>query len=97
MANIQTAALFGFLGAVAAEILALYKLRQIVPTQYPHYLKSFFHYWVPTILMSLMGGVIAVAYALDGTQFGTVLAMNIGASAPLVIGTWTKDIPKISE
>jgi hypothetical protein len=34
------------------------------------------HYWVPTILMSLMGGVIAVAYALDGTQFGTVLAME---------------------
>jgi hypothetical protein len=46
MANIQTAALFGFLGAVAAEILALYKLRQIVPTQVPS---------LPEIFFSLLG------------------------------------------
>jgi hypothetical protein len=96
MTNIETAALFGFAGGVAAEVLGLYKLRQCARSQYPDYLKSF-GYWVPTILMTIMGGVLAGAYAWDGRELGTILSMNIGASAPLIVGTWTKDIPKISE
>jgi hypothetical protein len=96
MTNTVTAMIFGFLGGVAAEGMALYKLRQCASSQYPDYLSTF-RYWVPTIFMTIMGGALAGAYALDGAQLGTILSMNIGASAPLIVGNWTKEIPKISE
>lgn len=97
MTNIQHAALFGLIGGLGAEIAGLYNLRKLAPSQYPHYIKSFWRYWVPTFLMCLMGAVFAVGYVMDGTNLGTILTLNVGASAPLLIGTMTKQTPNISE
>lgn len=96
MTDIETALMFGCIGGVASEILGLYNLRKSGPGQYPRYIKSW-GYWVPTILMTLMGGGLAAAYTLDGTKLGAILSINIGASAPLAIGAFTKNVPKISE
>jgi hypothetical protein len=93
----QSAALFGFIGGICAEALGLYNLRKMSAAEYPQYLKSFWRYWVPTILMCMVGAVLAVCYTLDGTHLGKILTMNIGISAPLLIGTFTKQVPQISE
>ena len=45
--------------------------------------------------MMLAGGVFTLAYSLSGAGLNPILDMNIGASAPLIIGTFAARPPKI--
>lgn len=77
----QVTFLFGCAGGLALELLRWWKLRE--SDQFPEFSKRWI-YWALTIAMIIMGGLIAVAYGTDSTN--AVLAMNLGASAPAIIG-----------
>lgn len=54
-------------------------------------------YFFATISQILLGGIVAVAYLYDGTKLGAILAMNVGATAPILFGQWAKsNAPTIS-
>jgi hypothetical protein len=74
--------LFGCLGGVAVEVLRWFKLRE--SDKLPVYAQKP-GYWVITVVMILIGGVIAIAYGTGKTT--AILAMNLGASAPAIIGS----------
>src|SRR5205823_5819585 len=85
--------LCGLIGGAFAELAGWFKLRTASKTDRPAYLTDKF-YWVITTLMVFAGGVLVAIYIRS--EMGTIkpiLAVNIGASAPLIIQTLSA-IPK---
>lgn len=79
----------GLFGGMAVEALKWYKLRESV--NFPKYRKSLF-YWAITIVFIVIGGVLAWAYSIVGS-INALLAINVGASAPLIITGFAKTPP----
>jgi hypothetical protein len=86
---------YGVGGGMAAELLGLFRLRRKAPGQLPLWLKSPF-YWLVTIAMMLAGGGLALAYVASHISLSPILAVNVGASAPLILGTLTSQTPDIT-
>ena len=84
--------LAGSFGAGVAELLKWYGLRE--SDNLPRYAKSVF-YWAVTGAMVVVGGALAVLYGTS--EVNAILAVNIGCSAPLTIGAFSKTIPNRSE
>lgn len=80
----------GFAGGFAAEMVALYELRHNVTSELPHYIKSKF-YWLISLVMMLIGAGLTCLYGIEEVQ--GLLAVNIGASAPLILRTLSKNVP----
>jgi hypothetical protein len=83
---------WGFVGGVFGELLGWFKLRQN-PT-IPDYWKSAF-YWFLTAAMFVSGGLLVVAYLRSHIAVQPILAINIGASAPLLIQSFVAHTPVI--
>lgn len=88
MQPLSSTFLWAVCGGLAAEALRWWRLlqnqRSGVTLNLPAYARSPF-YWALTVLIVLAGGMLAVAYAASGEPLGPILAVNVGASAPLVI------------
>jgi hypothetical protein len=78
----------GLVGGAAAEAVRWYKIRDS-PNR-PIYWKSPF-YWTITVIMILIGGGLACLYGTENVN--SILAVNIGASAPLIISALTSTVP----
>lgn len=85
--------LYGVFGGFLAELLGLFKLRHQAIGSFPVWIKSPF-YWIITILMILAGGILVVVYLKSAFAFSALIAVNIGASAPLIIGTLISQTPQ---
>jgi len=86
--------LYGLLGGLLSEVLGLFRLRQQRPETLPEWLSSWF-YWATTLLMVAAGGLLVVIYLRSGIAVQPILAVNVGASAPLLIGTVLGQAPSI--
>ena len=84
--------MYGVFGGLLAELLGLYKLRTQAPATFPAYLRSPF-YWVVTIGMILAGGGLVWLYHKSGLELKPIIAVNIGASAPLILGSLVQSKP----
>ena len=71
----------GVLGGGLAELVKWYKIKD--SANIGDY-KNGAIYWVITILMILAGGALAWIWSLMG-NINAILAVNVGASAPLII------------
>lgn len=91
----QEAALYGVVGGMLPEILALYKLRHAKRSEKPDWLSSGF-YWVVTSLMVLLGGATAAFYQKIGVNVNELMAIHLGIATPLLISTATKEKPKVN-
>lgn len=86
--------LFGLAGGCAAEALKWYRIREDLHSGVPAYAKNWL-YWIVTGIMAVMGGLLVFAYqASDEVSLSPILALNIGASAPLILGTLAGQIPQ---
>ncbi len=81
MGSIETF-IWGFIGGVGAELTVLFGVREQFPDRFPHWIRSG-AYYVVALLMALLGGGIALAYVRSGTNLSAILAIQVGASAPL--------------
>jgi hypothetical protein len=91
--DILDAFLLGLVGGLVPEFVTAYRLRK--EPQMPQWFKRW-NYWVPTFLMILAGGGLAALYTDSGTKLGPILAVNIGATAPLILGTISATAPTLS-
>lgn len=85
---------YGFLGGMFFEILGMYRMRKLSPDERPAWLNTQF-YWFWTIAMMLVGGFLALAYSFD-VKITPLLGINIGASAPSILGAFAGKAPEIS-
>ena len=84
--------MYGIIGGLFAELLGLYKLRTQAPAAFPSYLRTKF-YWIVTAAMILAGGVLVLIYDRSGLVLKPIIAVNVGASAPLIIGSFVQNTP----
>ncbi len=75
--------IWGLAGGFAAEFLRWYKLR--TSTELPQYLRSAV-YWVLTVGMILIGGVVAWLYGHYGDLSNPLAAAQLGAGTPAMLG-----------
>lgn len=85
---------WGVVGGVFAELLGLWKLRQQAPSSLPEWLRSWW-YWLITLAMIVAGGVLVVIYVESGISLQPIIAVNVGASAPLIIGSLVAHMPRV--
>lgn len=83
---------FGVLGGLVPELVALYRLRR--EPQLPVWFKSPI-YWAITLAMIAAGGGLSVLYVRSGVNLTAILALNVGASAPLILGTIGNKAPDV--
>jgi hypothetical protein len=71
-----------FAGGCLGEILTLYEESRNDPSARKKRSRDSF-YWIMSFVMALLGGVLAVLY--DFKQIHVLAAINVGASAPVLI------------
>ena len=86
--------LLGVAGGFVAEFLGLFKLRREAPERWPKYLKTPI-YWIISIVMMVVGGGLVILYISSDAAVTPVLALNIGASAPLILQVLTAQAPDV--
>ncbi len=86
--------LYGVVGGFFAELFGLFQLRKQTPGSRPQFLRSGF-YWLITVAMILAGGGLVVIYLKSNIVLQPILAVNVGASAPLLIGTFVAQAPSL--
>lgn len=79
----------GILGGALAELVRWFKLRE--SPNLPVYARSAL-YWTLTIIMIAAGGFVAWVYGEIG-PLNALLAINVGASTPLIISGLVKTPP----
>jgi hypothetical protein len=84
---------WGLFGGIGAEAGVVFALRHRLPSEYPYWLKSRVYYLVAGVMVFLGGGM-AVAYARSDTKLNAILAIQIGASAPLILRKLSETIPE---
>jgi len=80
--TVWTGFLCGVFGGVVSEVVGIYKFRRF--KKLPDWLKTK-SYWTITILMILAGGGLVCVYLQSSIELTPLLAVNVGASAPLII------------
>lgn len=88
--------LYGFLGGLIPEVLYFYKERYNYDTSKLAHATSWF-FWVCAVGMALIGGGLATLYVTSGAVLLPFLAINIGATAPLTLGTLVNERMPISD
>lgn len=87
--------LFGIVGGLFVELLKHYRFVQENPSPLPSTYRNSY-YWIVTFAMIVAGGVLTMAYSLTGAKLNPIIDINIGASAPLLIGTFATRPPKVN-
>ena len=91
MTHLQTF-FWAFLGSVAVELVTAGRMFQGDSREVPgHYKWGWF--WAWRVGLAVLGGFLAVGYGVQDK----ILAMNIGASAPLLINGLALGIPSPPE
>ncbi len=85
--------LWGLFGGAGAEVSVVFTHRHRAAKDFPYWLKSW-TYYISSLAMVFFGGGIAVAYASSGTTLNAILAIQIGASAPLIFRKLSETIPE---
>jgi hypothetical protein len=78
----------GFLGGIAGDLLGFADRRR---ERMPDYYKKS-SYWLGAFTLAFFGGLLATFY---GSPMNALLALNIGASAPLIIKSASTSVPRI--
>jgi hypothetical protein len=83
---------WGVLGGSLGELFKWYQLRE--SPNLPEYARKPL-YWIITAIMVIFGGVLAVIQLqdVDASKQWIALALNIGASAPLIVKTMASSVP----
>ena len=76
------------LGGLAVQLLNLMEVRFLPPEERPDFREWF--EWAPYIISPFLGALIAAAYVLARMDLNPVLALNVGASAPVVFRQWAR-------
>jgi hypothetical protein len=85
---------WGILGGGVAEFLGWHKLRHQSPDDLPLWMASPY-YWSVTLGMVAVGGILVVAYLRSDVKMNAIMAINIGASAPLLLGSLVSQSPSL--
>ena len=79
-------------GGLAIQLLNLLELSNVPKDKRPD-LKDWL-YWLPFLLSPVLSGFLAFVYLASGYDVKPVLALHLGASAPLILRAMAGAIPR---
>lgn len=82
-ASLSSSVWFAMAGSLAIKLLELAELHKLPTVERPD-LKDWV-YWVPFLILPLLGGGLAYVYISSDTSLSPILSVNIGVSAPLML------------
>lgn len=88
--------LYAFCGGIAVNLISLTELRSIPKTQRP----QTFSDWIYCLWffgVPIVGGFLAYAYQNSSINLSPILAINIGASAPLILKSLAAAAPQFGK
>src|SRR5471030_898508 len=81
-------------GSIAVDVMAAIRIYESPSVEFPERYSRVFYY-ICRLMLAAIGGSLAVAYEIDKA----ILAINIGASAPLILTSLAqglqKDVPSV--
>lgn len=89
--NLDSAVWYAIFGAFSIKLLELAELHKLPKVERPD-LKDWV-YWIPFFVLPIIGGVLAQAYISSNTILNSILAINVGVSAPLIFRTFAQINP----
>ena len=88
--------IFTAFGGLAINLLRLFEISKLPKSERPKTFSDWL-YSLQFFVMPLIGGVLALAYSMSGIRLTPILAINIGASAPLILKTFASAaLPEIT-
>lgn len=85
------AVILGAIGGLLIQLLSLAELYRIPKSRRPDF-KDFI-YWLPYLINPFFGGILAYAYFDGQEHVNKLLAIHVGASAPLIIRSMISTLP----
>ncbi len=93
---VTDAVLFGLVGGFLAEFYSINLHRYKAKKEWPKYVK-YWWYWLMAVVWVAIGGFLAGTYeSLEGTTLNALVALNVGATAPLIVEGLTRAAPDVS-
>lgn len=83
ISSVPMPVVFAFAGALSLKLLELTELQHVRKANRPD-LRDV-AYWVPFLILPILGGGLAYAYVSSGMDLKPMLAINVGVSAPLIL------------
>jgi len=83
IAELNQAVWFAVSGAFGIKLLELAELHKVPKVERPD-MKDWL-YWIPFVILPLLGGGLAHVYISSNTILSPILAVNVGISAPLIL------------
>lgn len=80
------------LGSVCIQLLNLAELNKVAKSRRPDF--KDYATWLPFIIYPIIAAVIAYAYFDDEHSVNKMLAIQVGASSPLILKSLANAIPK---
>ncbi len=85
--------IWGLLGGVGAELAVVFQLRHQLRVGHHYWLRSPV-YWLIVAAMVGFAGVMVVAHARSGTVLNPLIAIQLGASTPLLLRKFREAVPE---
>lgn len=79
-------------GALAIQLLSLAELPKVPKEERPDFRDPV--YYLPYLINPVLGGFLAWVYLLSNQPLSALVALNVGASAPLLLRTLAGSLPK---
>jgi len=86
---------WGILGGLFAEVIIWNGLRRELHKGLPDWSRSAW-YWLVTAVSWMVGGLLVVVYIESGSSLNAILAVNIGATAPLILSRAFLQVPPVT-
>ena len=83
---------WGLFGGVLAELAGMVEVSRTSGDR-PYWVRSPF-YWIVVMVKVLAGGIVVLAYDRSGMSLNPIVAINVGASAPLAWKTISGALPR---
>lgn len=91
MIALDSAVWFAVSGAFGIKLLEIAELYKVPILKRPD-LKDWL-YWVPFLIIPILGGGLAHAYVTTGMVLSPILAIHVGASAPITFRAMAQGSP----
>jgi len=86
--------LFGCFGGLLGNVVRLIQTSAQPPQAHTIDFKDPFYY-VQLVLLAFLGGVFVYLYDISGMKLTALLAVNIGASAPIIAQNFLSAVPPV--
>lgn len=82
----------GYFGGLSGELLKLFELRYLPKKKRPPTFSDWM-YWAEFVGVPILAAGLVTAYQLSNCELTAIVAVNIGASAPLILKSFVNRVP----